>query len=106
MDLRELCSNIVIAVLMMGVGGDDMMMSRVGAVLAVCMLTGSGKHTGNVATLFFMYLMHGAGHFDNFSFGGFMNSMQTDNLFLGGMCQLYIFLSNHRDEIPNPTLPF
>lgn len=105
MDLRELCSAIVVAVLMMGVGG-DVWMSRIGAVLAVCLLRGVGKHTDNVTTMFFAYMMHSAGHFDDFSFGGWMNMMQTNNLFLGGMCQFYLFLSDHRDEIPNPTLPF
>jgi hypothetical protein len=51
-------------------------------------------------------MMHQAGHFDNFSFSGIFDMMKHDNLFLGGMCQIYLTLSEHRSEIPNPTLPF
>lgn len=106
MDFRQLCSVIVIAVLLMGTGGDDTLMNRIGMVLAVCLLTELGDNTKNVTTLYFAYLMFKNGVFNDFNVGSFFDNLMTDNLFLGGMCQFYVNLSEWRKELPNPELPF
>jgi hypothetical protein len=103
MKLSDLCSCIVVAVLMMGVG-NDLLMSRMGAILAVCLLRGVGKWTDDIATLFFVYNMYIHGMFNDFSPNAIINGMQVNNLFFGGICAIYVALES-RYDVPNPNIP-
>jgi hypothetical protein len=105
MKLSELCFYILVAVLLGGVS-DDLMMSRVGAVLAVCLLREAGKYTDDITTLYMVYNMHISGLFNDLSPGGLWAAMQTNDLALGGVCAIYLALNSRWDLLPNPDLPF
>jgi len=87
----------------MGVG-DNLVMSRIGAILAVCLLRGVGKWTDDAATIFFIYNMYNGGMFNDVSPHALLNGIKTNNLFLGGVCAIYLAFES-RYNVPNPTIP-
>lgn len=105
MKLSELADHIVVAVLMIGVSTDTFM-SRMGAVIAVCMLRNVGKWTDDIGALYFVYNMSNAGMLNNFGMGGMWQSMQTSNLYLGGICAIYGALNRRGWGLPDMDLGF
>lgn len=103
MKLSQWMNNIVTAVLLIGISGSDIMMGRIGTLLAVFRLVNAEFEWTEEATLmFFLWSMNGAGMLGVPK--DMWNMLMNSNLFLGGFCCIYQQAADRWANVPNPEI--